>query len=170
MPVSRRHLTEILVRTGARYLTVLAEGFQLQPGEQVLPHLDVHLVSFGDARTLYRGRRPICRSLDGLGSVSDARRQCPTCPDRKYCTPQIRVELLHDEEPWRLLLAYTSATNIVRYLALLNARRLDPAGVCTRLQVQTHGTWGEVLFAYRPQRTHPGTTPPPGEAHQLPRP
>jgi len=170
MSLSRRHLTEILVRSEARYLTVLPEGFQLQPGEPVLTHLDVALVEFSDARTLYRGRRPICRSLDGQRSVSDVRRQCPACRDRKYCTPQIRLDLLHDGHPWRLLLAFTSARNFARYLALLNARRLDPTDIRTRLQVRNHGTWGEIAFVYLPQRTHPGATPPADQAPQITRP
>lgn len=133
---------DILYRTTARYLTVRPDGFLV--AGKTLPVLDARVLAFGAARTLYRGRKPFCRSLDAVQSLKGKR--CSTCPDLKHCTPQVRLDLLAQDRPWRLLLAYTSAKNFLLYAADLKVARVAIEQVTTRMTVTGRGSWGEVRF------------------------
>ena len=96
-------LREILCKSFSRYLTVLPSGFQLPHGK-IASSLEAKIMNVSPARTLYQNRKPVCRSLDGLRSLKETK-ECASCPLRKTCTPQIYLELLHDEIPLSLLTA-----------------------------------------------------------------
>ncbi len=64
-------LREILHRALVRYLTVTPAGFVLSKGELPRPQVDARILGFGGARTFYRKRKPVCRSLDGVAAVTD---------------------------------------------------------------------------------------------------
>jgi len=146
MKSRQRHMLELLVRSTCRYARLLPDGLQLEDGGPVHPVLEVELVSHGDARTLYRGRRPVCRSLDGATSVTDIKRQCDPCYDRKHCTPQVRIEFTYQRQPYRLLLAHTSARNFILYLTQLSKRKTAPRQASVRMVVRNRSTWGELHF------------------------
>lgn len=137
----------ILARTAARYLTVRPHGLQIAPGHLPLPRLQVQILDHGAARTLYRERKPICRSLDAIVAVRDPERRCSTCADRDQCTPQVRIDLVFDCAPYRLLLAHTSAKNFLLYHTELVKRGRRLPDLITELRVLNRGTWGELRFS-----------------------
>ena len=140
-------LREILHRMLVRYLTVRPQGFVLNPEEQPRATADARIVGVGGARTLYRARRPVCRSLDGVQSTNRAARLCGECPDQRHCTPQVRLDLVIERRPYRLLLANTSARAFLTYDADLKARGISIEHRVHRLEVANRGNWGELRFA-----------------------
>lgn len=137
---------DILHRTTARYLTLRPDGLVLDDDPQPRAMLEARIVGHGAARTLYRGRKPTCRSLDAVKSVTDSDRRCQSCIERKHCTPQIRVDLFVDDAPYRLLLAYTSAKNFLLFWNELSRKGTEPAQGVTTLRVVHRGSWGELRF------------------------
>ena len=144
-------LREILERTLTRYLTVRPDGVVSEKGATPQPRVEVRILGYGGARTLYKGRKPTCRSLDGVRSHTDSARACASCPDLPRCTPQVRVDLFLDGNPFRLLLAYTSARNFLRYVASLPERDIVLEDTMHRIDVIARGTWGEVRFTTLPR-------------------
>jgi len=138
---------DILARTAARYLAVRPAGIEIAAGHPLIAKLPVTILNHGAARTLYRERRPACRSLDGVRAVQNAKLYCAACDDRDRCTPQVRLDLVFDNIPYRLLLAYTSAKNFLFYHTELvnNRRRLED--VITMIRVVNRGSWGELRFS-----------------------
>ena len=61
-PSDLQPLRAILQQARRRYLTVRPHGFELNPGQPLRPVLEVRILSFGSARTLYPDRKPLCRS------------------------------------------------------------------------------------------------------------
>ncbi len=104
-------LREILHAAAKRYLTVRPQGFELHPDQPLRISLQARIISLGGARTLYQQRQPRCRSLDAIAPLDDPNRTCASCRFRSQCTAQLRLDLFVDAEPFRLLLAYTSAKN-----------------------------------------------------------
>ena len=144
-------LREILLNAQRRYLTVRPHGFQLNPGTLLRPALEARILAYGSARTLYQDRKPLCRSLDGIRSLSAGQqRTCADCRLRTRCTPQVRLDLLVDTQPFRLLLAHTSAKNFLLYEAQLRQRGLVLYELPHRLTVINRGSWGELRFALQP--------------------
>ena len=155
-----RTYQDILQRMTARYLTVHPTGIELPDQAQRLTHLDAKILNHGAARTLYRAHRPVCRSLDGIHAIGDDNKHCAACPAQAQCTPQVRVELLFDGMPYRLLLSFTSAKNFILYLTTLHRRRLDLQTVRTRIRLLNRGSWGELRFDVVPDRSPaPDATP-----------
>ena len=136
----------ILSRTSARYMTVRPEGVELSPSDGPLEILHVQILEHAGARTLYRNRKPICRSLDAVSSITNPRMRCVTCFERRQCIPQVRVELLFEHRPWRLLLAYSSAKNFLLYNTEILNQREEIADVITEIRVVNRSTWGELRF------------------------
>lgn len=136
----------LLHRALVRYLSVRPEGFLLRKGQAPTPRIEARILSFGAARTLYRDRRPACRSLDGVASVSQKGRQCGPCEHRPQCTPQVRLDLIVEGQAFRLLLAHTSARQFLAYESTLRARNLILDQTLHRLEVTHRGSWGEVRF------------------------
>ena len=147
-PSDLQPLRAILQQARRRYLTVRPHGFELHPGERLRPSLEVRILSFGSARTLYQDRKPLCRSLDGIRPTATHQGQprCAECALRTRCTPQVRLDLFVDAQPWRLLLAHTSAQNFLLYEAQLrhSARALDQG--LHHIRVIHRGSWGELRF------------------------
>ncbi|MEW6745557.1 MAG: hypothetical protein AB1486_22625 [Planctomycetota bacterium] len=142
MPLDPDPLKDILYRTTARYLAVRPAGLEIAGHLQT--SLQGRVLAYGAARSLYRGKRPVCRSLDGLRSVHGE--PCAACHEQPHCTPQARLDLLLDAIPHRLLLAYTSAKNFLLYVGALATRGLDVTRITTHMEVVDRGTWGEVRF------------------------
>lgn len=139
-------LREILHRASKRYLTVRPQGFELSPGEALRPTVQARILSVGAARTLYHNRKPRCRSLDAVRPISDRNRTCAQCRVRAQCTPQVRLDLFVEGQPFRLLLAHTSAKNFLLYEARLRQRGLALEDALHRIAVVNRGSWGELRF------------------------
>jgi hypothetical protein len=139
-------LREILQQAQRRYLTVRPHGFELNPGERLRPLLEARILSFGSARTLYQDRKPHCRSLDGIGPTAAGQRTCAECRLRTRCTPQVRLDLLVDTQPLRLLLAHTSGKNFLLYETQLRQRGVALYDSLHRITVINRGSWGELRF------------------------
>ena len=141
-------LRAILQQAQRRYLTVRPHGFEFNPGQPLRPTLEVRILSFGSARTLYQDRKPLCRSLDAIRpTTAKEHRTCAECALRTRCTSQVRLDLLVDTQPWRLLLAYTSAKNFLLYEAQLRERGGELYEGLHRMTVINRGSWGELRFA-----------------------
>ena len=148
-------LREILERTLVRYLDVRPGGLLVDG--RLHPEKEARVSSFAGARTLYRGRKPFCRSLDGVKAIQSGK-LCSECHERRHCTPQVRVDLLLDDRPFRLLLSFTSAKNFLVYASRLKRDGSSVEAVTTRIHVLDRGSWGELRF------TRVGTEPsPPSE-------
>jgi hypothetical protein len=148
-PQETQILKDILHRMVARYMTIRSLGIDLGKGRKLLPSMDCRILNYGGARTLYRARRPICRSLDAVKAVREPDKYCQECLDRKHCTPQVRLDLLFENRPYRLLLAYTSAKNFLLYTGELALRKLEIQRVSTHIQILNRGSWGELCFSVR---------------------
>ena len=146
---------EILGRVLARYLTVTPKGVLVH--DKPLKDLTVRVLSFGGARTLYRGRRPACRSLDGRKALKKET-LCATCPERKHCTPQVRVDLTYRDEPFRLMLSFSSTKNFLVHAAAVKKAGAAVEEVPTTIRVLDRGSWGELRF-HSPARTPCDTAP-----------
>jgi len=139
-------LREILHQATACYLTVRPSGLVLGEGFPHVPRVVARIHRYGGARTLYRGRKPHCRSLDGVRAVDDPQKRCRECYLRKHCTPQVRVDLEVGGRAYKLMLAYTSARAFLAYVDELREARLEIDAVATVVTVTDRGTWGELRF------------------------
>ncbi|MCA8955778.1 MAG: hypothetical protein KDC87_06880 [Planctomycetes bacterium] len=111
-----------------------------------MPRLVVRILGYGGARTLYQQRKPVCRSLDGVVAVTDPTKRCELCPQIDSCTPQVRLDLVFEGRPHRLLLAFTSAKNFLAYVRRLDAQPLAVDAGRHELLVVPRRGWGEVQF------------------------
>ena len=148
-PQETQILQDILHRMVARYATIRPLGIDLGEDRKLLPSMNCRILNYGAARTLYRARRPICRSLDAVKAIQEPDKHCQECLDRKHCTPQVRLDLLFENRPYRLLLAYTSAKNFLFYTGELALRKLEIQRVCTHIRILNRGSWGELCFTVR---------------------
>lgn len=140
-------LREILRRALTRYLTVTPNGFRLIGRPAPEPSIQARILAFGGARTLYKSRKPDCRSLDGVQSITHTERTCARCTLRSHCTPQVRLDILVDSRPYRLLLAHTSARSFLVYEMKLRQKTVDYARALHRIDVVNRGSWGELRFS-----------------------
>jgi hypothetical protein len=143
MPLDQNPIKDILYRTTARYLSVQPHGILIDG--RTLTTIQARILAQGPARTLYRGRKPACRSLDGHRSTDG--KACVECFDLKNCTSQLRLHLLVDDRPYCLLLAYTSAKNFLLYLDRARNRATGLLHAPTLITVADRGSWGELRFA-----------------------
>lgn len=139
-------LRDLLHRALARYLTVTPRGFVLDGRGETVPRLVVRILRYGGARTLYQQRKPVCRSLDGVVAVTDSTKRCQDCPQIDACTPQVRIDLVVEGRPHRLLLAFTSAKNFLAYVGRLEGQRIAVDSVRHEILVVPRRGWGEVQF------------------------
>ena len=138
-------MRELVSRAFARYLRVLPSGFQLS-SDNIVPSLSAKVIASRPARTLYKNRKPVCRSLDGIHALS-INKNCAACLSRKTCTPQICLEIIHQGVPWRLILAYTSARNFLLFDSTLKKKGNTLEDSTIRIAVRDRGSWGEVYFS-----------------------
>jgi len=139
-------LRDIIHRMMARYMTVRPHGIDLGNGRKPIRALNCRVLNYAAARTLYRQRRPVCRSLDGVKALNDSKKCCQNCLERKQCTSQVRLDLVFENCPYRLLLAYTSAKNFLLYTSKLAEEKLEIQTIDTKIVVVNRGSWGELRF------------------------
>ncbi len=145
-PQQAEILRDIVQRMMARYITVRPLGIDLGNNRKLIPALNCRILDYGAARTLYRNRRPVCRSLDAVKAIKDANKLCQQCVDRDNCTGQVRLDLLFENCPYRLLLAYTSAKNFLLYTGKLAEKKIEIQTTDTKIVVVNRGSWGELRF------------------------
>ncbi len=145
-PQQAKILRDIVQRMMARYITVRPLGIDLGNNRKLIPALNCRILDYGAARTLYRNRRPVCRSLDAVKAIKDANKLCQQCVDRDNCTGQVRLDLLFENCPYRLLLAYTSAKNFLLYTGKLAEKKIEIQTTDTKIVVVNRGSWGELRF------------------------
>jgi len=141
-------LRDIVQRMMARYVTVRPLGIDLGNNRKLIPALDCRILDYGAARTLYQNRRPVCRSLDAVKAIGDSEKNCQHCMDRDHCTSQVRLDLLFENCPYRLLIAYTSAKNFLIYTGKLVEKKLEIQSIDTKIVVVNRGSWGELRFLH----------------------
>jgi len=139
-------LGEIRRKPSLRYLTVKPEGFVLEADGAIVLNLQAEILGHGGARTLYRGRRPHCRSLNGVNNIKGDQ-PCGDCYLLKHCTPQVRIDLLIERKTYLLLLSHTSARQFLQFVDALKAKGTEPEEVAATMRVINRGMWGEVAFA-----------------------
>ena len=145
-PLQAEILRDIVQRMLARYMTIRPLGIDLGNKRKLIPALNCRILNYGTARTLYHNRRPVCRSLDAVKAIGDTHKLCQQCSDWDHCTGQVRVELLFENCPYRLLLAYTSAKNFLIYTGKLAEIKLEIQTTDTKIVVINRGSWGELRF------------------------
>lgn len=130
----------------ARYVSVKSEGFYLYD-DKVVPELSVSIRTAKPARTLYVDRKPMCRSINGIRDLTGSC-ACASCRSRSQCTPQIVLEFMVEHVPLRLLLAYTSARNFIKFSSDIKKRyRKAITEVHVRMSLLDRGRWVEVRFS-----------------------
>ncbi len=139
-------LRDIIHRMMVRYMTVRPLGIDLGNSRKLIPALNCRILKYGAARTLYQKRRSICRSLDAVKAIGDSKKHCQQCIDRKHCTGQVRLDLLFENCPYRLLIAYTSAKNFLPYTGKLAEQKLEIQTIDSKIIVVNRGSWGELRF------------------------
>ena len=145
-PQQTEILRDIVGRMMARYMTIRPLGIDLGNSRKLIAALNCQVLNYGAARTLYRKRRPICRSLDAVKALKDTKKHCQQCLDRKHCTGQVRLDLLFENCPYRLLIAYTSAKNFLLYTGKLVEQKVEIQSIDTKIIVVNRGSWGELRF------------------------
>jgi hypothetical protein len=148
-PMNRQQteiLRDIVHRMMARYMTIRPLGIDLGKNRKLIPAINCRILNYGAARTLYRQRRPVCRSMDAVNALGDSKKLCQQCLDQKHCTGQVRLDLLFENSPYRLLLAYTSAKNFLLYTGKLAEQKLEIETIDTKILVVNRGSWGELRF------------------------
>ena len=145
-PQQAEILRDIVQRMMARYISVRPLGIDLGNNRKLIPALNCRILDYGAARTLYRNRRPVCRSLDAVKAIKDANKLCQQCVDRDHCTGQVRLDLLFENCPYRLLIAYTSAKNFLLYTGQLAEKKIEIQTTDTKIVVVNRGSWGELRF------------------------
>jgi hypothetical protein len=139
-------LRQILDRAALKYLDVRATGIEIDGELNPVRTAVARIYDFGGARTLYVQRKPSCRSLDGVTSITRKDHLCADCLQRHACTPQVRVDMLIGAQSYRCLLAYTSATNFLVYESVIRREGFEFDRVDTQITVVDRGTWGEMRF------------------------
>ncbi len=139
-------LRDILTRTLTCYMTVRPMGIDLGYRRKLIPVLDCQILNYGAAKTLYQQRRPVCRSLDGVKATGKSDKNCRQCPDYQQCTSQVRLDLLFENRPYRLLIAYTSAKNFLLYVSKIAEQKIEIHTINTKIKIVNRGSWGELRF------------------------
>jgi hypothetical protein len=141
-------LGEAFDRPPRKLARVKPDGFAI--GDGTIPALRGTISDFCLVRKLFRRRRVVCFSDDGISGSSGKR--CEDC-SQEDCAPRIRLHL--DPAPGsdmngpqiHLELNYSSSRNFIEYAGDLAATHHEVQEVVTSLSVEDRGKWGEVLFA-----------------------
>lgn len=148
MNTPRSTLNDLFASSFARYLSVHPTGLRFPHG-RLCASVEATVHKCRPARTLYRKKKPVCRSLDGISSIKEEN-DCASCPDRKDCTAQIYLELTIEDVPYRLLLAYTSARNFMQFASRIGRQGMDLENTRILISVRDRGRWGELCFIAKP--------------------
>ncbi len=143
-------INELFADAFARYLTVRPTGIQLPHG-RICSSLTATILACRPARSLYQNKKPVCRSLDAIQSIQQGR-ACSSCLMRKTCTPQIYLELLANDIPYRILLAYSSARNFMQFMSQLRENQQPVENAQIIISVRDRGRWGELRFISPPKQ------------------
>jgi hypothetical protein len=136
-------LLHTLHRSFARFLRVTPQGLVFPDG-RIRPELQVRIHHAHPTRTLYRNRKPVCRSLDGYTPLNRTRAEhCAECQARDGCVAQMNLQLTADGAPYNVLLSFSSLKNFLEFRARLQ-RPLERADIS--LRVLDRGHWGELTF------------------------
>ena len=141
---------DLVYQSFSRYLKVTPDGLKLGLA-RTERSVAATVLTWRPARTLYRNKKPVCRSLDGIQSMTEGR-SCASCLLRKTCTPQVYLELVYDEVPYRLILAYTSARNFLDFASESRDMEKPLEGAKILIAVRDRGRWGEVCFLWPPEK------------------
>jgi len=144
MRIDFEPLVRIMHRSFVRYLRMTPQGLQFPDGA-LRATITARIHHANPTRTLYRDKKPVCRSLDGskpLRPVVAA--HCAPCPEREGCTAQLNLQLSVEGVPYNLLLSFTSLKNFLLFRNKLN-RPLDRSEIV--LNVVDRGRWGELRFS-----------------------
>jgi hypothetical protein len=134
-----------LIRTLlVRYAEITPGGLVLHKGHTPLREVPCLFLHTSPARTLYRDRQPVCRSLDGIRGRGG--KECAPCGDRDSCTPQVLLDVEIDRRSYRLLLAYTSARNFLLFADGLARAGRKLQGMTFTMRILDRGRWGELRF------------------------
>lgn len=132
----------------ARCVQIRPDGINLGNGS-ICSELEAEVLSFSPARTRYERHHPVCRSLNGIQTIN-ADRRCSSCPLRKDCTPQIRLDMIHFSGVLRFLLSHTSLRNFMLFLSTLQQQKIPLNGAMITIKVLNRGRWGELRFSLKP--------------------
>ncbi|MBW2250577.1 MAG: hypothetical protein JRF60_08085 [Deltaproteobacteria bacterium] len=119
-PQQAEILRDIVQRMMARYMTIRPLGIDLGNSRKLIPALNCRILYYGAARTLYHQRRPVCRSLDAVKAIKDAKKLCQQCLDRNQ--------------------------NFLLYTGKIAQQKLEIQTIDTKIIVVNRGSWGELRF------------------------
>lgn len=134
-------LKEIIERSFSRYIRVLPQGLLLPYNQNMVTKIKVNISTYHPARTRYENKKPICRSLDAVKSLKD-KKTCALCETKNSCTMQICLEILYENIPLKLMLAYTSMSKFL----IFNAKERINKKSIVQISVINRGKWGELVF------------------------
>ena len=132
----------------ARYVQIRPDGINLGNGS-ICPEIEAEVLSFSPARTRYEKHQLVCRSLNGIQTIH-ADCSCSSCPLRKNCTAQIRLDMIHCSGVIRFLLSQSSLRNFMLFLSTLQRRNIPLKGARVTIKVLNRGRWGELKFSLKP--------------------
>ena len=116
-----------------RYAKVLPKGIDLY-GKTFLPSITGEILSFGSARTHYESHLPVCRAED-IHALKD----CSSCGERKNCTPELRLDIVHLLGILRFYLSRAALRNFMLFLSMLKQRQIPPEGTTITITVLNRG-------------------------------
>ena len=145
-------MKDLFASSFARYLSVHPTGLRFPHG-RLRNSVEASVLLCSTARTLYKNKKPVCRSLNGISSIKE-HHDCASCLDRKGCTAQIYLELIIDHVPYKLLLAYTSARNFLQFVSRISKQGLKLENTTILISVRDRGRWGELCFINKPEQNH----------------
>ena len=152
-------LRQCVYRAPVHVLPVHPRGFALDAETRLRPRLQARILGYGNARTRYHNREPACRSLDGLRATDHPHPRCAECALRNQCTPQLRLDLIAERRPYRLLLNSRDLQRFLLYHARLQQRGLALEDIVHCIDVINRGSWVELRFHTLAEPTEAPDTP-----------
>ncbi len=144
--IKQKIIDEILSQCTTRYATIKASGISFNGSDSTLSSVDIVLISYNSARTLYLNKKPNCRSFDGITSHIVKDKKCVSCENNQRCTPQIMIDCDDGKFTYRFLLAYTSAQNFLLFIERCKISNRKCVNRKITISVKNRGRWGEAVF------------------------
>lgn len=131
-----------------RYATLVSGGIVLPMSHTRLSSLKVEVIDYGESRTLYKEKKPVCRSFNGINPYHDGSKKCGECAEELGCTPQVYLDCISSGtiNSMRFMLSYTSAQNFIVFIQQNAIRNIDIKGKQIVISVKNHKSWGEAIF------------------------
>jgi hypothetical protein len=144
MDIDLTPLAQVMHRSFAKFLRMTPQGLQFPNGD-LRASFKARVLHAHPTRTLYRDKKPVCRSLDGFTPLRPLHAaHCAECRHADRCTAQLNLQLSVEGVPYNLLLAFTSLKNFLLFRARLE-RPLEKTDIL--LKVVDRGRWGELAFS-----------------------